>query len=49
MNDRIKELYQTARGISKMSTDFMEEWEFKFAELIIKDITEFVDENSCNK
>lgn len=37
MNMRIQKIYQEARGISLMSPNFMEEWEYKFAELIIQE------------
>lgn len=35
MSDRIREIYQKARGIEIMSENFMEPWECKFAELIV--------------
>ena len=45
MNERIKELYQQAREISLMSPDFMEAWEYRFAELIIQECYEWAQLN----
>jgi hypothetical protein len=44
MNNRIRTLYQEARGITLMSPDFMEEWEQKFAELIVRECIEVVND-----
>ena len=49
MNNRIRELYQRARGINQMSPDFMEAWEYKFAELIVQDcITQITELKDCD-
>lgn len=37
MNERIREIYKEARRILYMSDNFMEEWEFKFAEAVVKE------------
>ena len=42
--DCVKGLYQRARGISQMSDSFMEPWEFKYAQLIVEQCIELVNE-----
>ena len=44
MTDRIKEIYQAARGISSMRDDFMEPWEFEYAKLIIRECISVLNE-----
>lgn len=47
-NDRIRKIYQEARQIAIMRPDFMEEWEYKFAELIIDECIDVVIESDNN-
>lgn len=46
MPDRIKEIYQAARGISSMEDDFMEPWEFEYAKLIISECNKVIYDGS---
>lgn len=53
MNQRVKQLYKKARGLTLSTNDFvLEEWEKKFAELIVKEcftkLTPYIDECSIN-
>jgi hypothetical protein len=49
MNERIKQIYQEARGISRMGDSFMEEWEYKFAELIVQECIKHINEGLANQ
>ena len=45
MNQRVKQLYKKARGLTLSTNDFvLEEWEKKFAELIVKECVEKLKE-----
>lgn len=44
--EAIKPLYQKARGISDMSDNFMEPWEFKFAELLIQEVYSMLEDRA---